>query len=92
MFSKSLALVAFVATALQGQGLAARVAAVGDGTVRLEYAAAAGVCGNGRNNISIRHTDGSRSQHGTFIGRVTSGKTNAKRGRYGSPSMCRAEG
>lgn len=66
MITRAFALVALVATALQGQSLAARVAEQRDGTVRLEYAAAEGVCGNGRNNISIRHANGSTSRHGTF--------------------------
>jgi hypothetical protein len=66
MFARSFALVALAATAMQGQSLAARVADVGSGTVRMEYASADGVCGNGRNNISIRHSNGSTSRHGTF--------------------------
>jgi len=66
MLRTSLVLVAFAASALNAQSLAARVEAVGTGTVRLEFAAADGVCGNGRNNISIRHNDGSTSRHGTF--------------------------
>ncbi len=36
------------------QNLAARVRQVGDGTVRFSFAAREGVCGNGRNNISVR--------------------------------------
>jgi hypothetical protein len=68
MLTKSFALVALVAatTTLQGQGLNARVVDVRDGTVRLQFPAAEGVCGNGRNNISIRHSNGSTSRHGTF--------------------------
>ena len=38
----------------QAQNLAARVRQAGDGTVRFSFAAREGVCGNGRNNISIR--------------------------------------
>lgn len=50
----------FVAAAeLEAQSLAQRVSAVRTGTVRFEYAAAEGVCGNGRGNISIRR-EGSR--------------------------------
>lgn len=40
------------------QTLAQRVSATQSGTVRFEYAAAEGVCGNGRGNISIRRGDG----------------------------------
>jgi uncharacterized low-complexity protein len=36
------------------QNLAARVRQAGDGTVRFSFAAREGVCGNGRNNISVR--------------------------------------
>ena len=36
------------------QNLAARVRQAGDGTVRFSFAAKEGVCGNGRNNISVR--------------------------------------
>ena len=38
---------------LAGQGLDRRIAAVGEGMVRFSFAARAGVCGNGANNISI---------------------------------------
>lgn len=38
----------------QAQNLAARVRQAGDGTVRFSFAAREGVCGNGRNNISVR--------------------------------------
>lgn len=38
----------------QAQNLAARVRQAGDGTVRFSFAARDGVCGNGRNNISVR--------------------------------------
>jgi len=46
-----------VALALQG-GLADRVAAAPDGEVRFSYATRAGVCGNGRNIISLECDDG----------------------------------
>jgi hypothetical protein len=39
--------------ALSAQTLSQRVAALGEGTIRLSFAARAGVCGNGRNNISV---------------------------------------
>ncbi|MCE9601884.1 MAG: HEAT repeat domain-containing protein [Gemmatimonadetes bacterium] len=39
---------------LPAQGLAARVSAVNSGTVRFEFPAADGVCGNGRDNIGVR--------------------------------------
>lgn len=60
------ALVAMVALAAAGgslaaQSLASRVAAVREGTVRFEYAAREGVCGNGRGNISIRSDRGTTS-------------------------------
>ncbi len=50
-----------VASGLGAQGLGGRVVAVGSGTVRFEYPAADGVCGNGRDNISVR-----RGAHSTF--------------------------
>lgn len=39
---------------LRAQELAARISAVGSGTVRFEFPAAEGVCGNGRDNIGVR--------------------------------------
>jgi HEAT repeat protein len=42
---------------LEAQTLAQRVAAAGDGTVRLSFAARRGVCGNGGNNITIQDDD-----------------------------------
>jgi HEAT repeat protein len=42
-----------VATPLAGQSLAQRVAQVTDGSVRMSFAARAGVCGSGRNSIQI---------------------------------------
>ncbi len=47
---------------LEAQTLAQRVAAVGDGTVRLNFAARRGVCGNGGNNITIVSED----EHGEW--------------------------
>ena len=43
-----------IARPAPAQSLAQRVANVADGTVRLSFAARAGVCGDGRNNISTR--------------------------------------
>lgn len=45
------------ATTVRAQSVARRIDAVKDGTVRLAFAARPGVCGNGRNNISIRGRD-----------------------------------
>ena len=39
------------------QTLAQRVETLGDGTLRLSFAARAGVCGNGGHSISINHDD-----------------------------------
>lgn len=39
---------------VQAQSLAARVTAVGEGTVRMTFPSRDGVCGNGRGNISVR--------------------------------------
>lgn len=47
------------------QSLEDRIAAVGNGTVRLEFAARSGVCGNGRGNVSVRTHEGRVTQHGT---------------------------
>ncbi|WKW11317.1 HEAT repeat domain-containing protein [Pseudogemmatithrix spongiicola] len=55
---RALALAFLVSASAGAQDLAARVAAVGSGTVRLQFAADSGVCGNGRGNISIRRGDG----------------------------------
>lgn len=43
---------------LGAQSLARRVEALRSGTVRFEFPAAEGVCGNGRGSISIRRADG----------------------------------
>ncbi|MEX2180920.1 MAG: HEAT repeat domain-containing protein [Gemmatimonadaceae bacterium] len=68
--NSALALVASVlllgGSGAQAQTLASRVAAVGTGTVRLEYASQPGVCGNGRGNISIRRGDGTSTFTGTY--------------------------
>lgn len=42
---------------LEAQTLAQRVAAAGDGTIRLSFAARKGVCGNGGHNITIASDD-----------------------------------
>ena len=62
------ALAAMGSTAL-AQSIASRVAGVRDGTVRFEYAAREGVCGNGRGNISIRSDRGGRTSYGTYSSR-----------------------
>ena len=56
-----------LALALQG-ALADRVAAAPDGDVRFSFATRAGVCGNGRNVISLECDDGSCGRH-----RISSG-------------------
>jgi hypothetical protein len=48
------ALLVLVSGSLSAQSIADRVARAPDGKVRFSYAAREGVCGNGRNNISIR--------------------------------------
>ncbi len=53
----AIALAATGSTAL-AQSIASRIASVRDGTVRFEYPAREGVCGNGRGNISIRTNRG----------------------------------
>lgn len=51
-------LVALLPGALTAQSLAQRVGAVGDGTVRVSFAARAGICGDGDNGINVgRSTD-----------------------------------
>jgi hypothetical protein len=47
---------------LEAQTVVQRVAAAGDGTVRLNFAARRGVCGNGGNNITIVNED----EHGEW--------------------------
>lgn len=59
------ALGATIPAGLGAQPLAERVAAVGNGTVRFEFAAQEGVCGNGRGSISVRN-DNDRSR--TVVG------------------------
>jgi hypothetical protein len=51
-----------LAVALQG-GVADRVAAAPDGAVRFSFATRPGVCGNGRNVISLECEDGSCGRH-----------------------------
>jgi len=62
MMRRAVAVLAFAAAApsLGAQTVAQRVSAVRDGTVRLEYTARPGVCGNGDGGVSItgRHRDG----------------------------------
>lgn len=62
-----LTLLICAATTVGAQDIAARVAAVGTGTVRLQFAADSGVCGNGRGNISVRRDDGRTTVSGTSI-------------------------
>ncbi|HKT60568.1 MAG TPA: HEAT repeat domain-containing protein [Gemmatimonadales bacterium] len=54
---------------LEGQSLAQRVAAAGDGTIRLSFAARRGVCGNGGGNITIVRDD----EHGEWESDCTPG-------------------
>ena len=54
---------------LEGQTPAQRVAAAGDGTVRLSFAARRGVCGNGGHNIPIMSDD----EHGEWESDCTPG-------------------
>ena len=51
------ALLMMGAGSLPAQSIADRVARAPDGKVRFSYAAREGVCGNGRNNISVRSSD-----------------------------------
>jgi hypothetical protein len=51
------ALVAFLPTALAAQSLAQRVQGAGEGTVRLSFAARAGVCSQRPGSITILHDD-----------------------------------
>ena len=53
---------------LGAQSIAERVSAVRSGTVRMEYAAKEGVCGNGRGSISVRNGDGNSTYHTGFTG------------------------
>ena len=52
-----------IALPAPAQSLARRVAGAPDGTVRLSYAARAGVCGNGAGNISFDCADGTCGRH-----------------------------
>ncbi len=54
----SAAVAAVMGGTLEAQSIASRVEGVRSGTVRMSYPAAAGVCGNGRGNISVRRGDG----------------------------------
>ncbi len=53
----------------EAQDLAARVRAVRSGTVRFEFPAADGVCGNGRGNIQMRREGAPRIARGEFVER-----------------------
>lgn len=57
-----LALAAGGTLPLAGQGVGPAVAQVRDGTVRMSFAAREGVCGNGRNNISLHDGGTSRGE------------------------------
>jgi hypothetical protein len=82
---------------LEGQTLAQRVAAAGDGTVRLSFAARRGVCGNGDHGISIAGEEGDSEWEGDCAPgpvrmslRVQGGRVTAARayvgGRWRAPS------
>jgi hypothetical protein len=60
-------LMILAAASAGAQDIAGRVAAVGTGTVRLQFAADSGVCGNGRGNITVRRDDGRTTVSGTSI-------------------------
>lgn len=62
-FAAVVSALAFGAAGAGAQDLGARIAAVRDGTVRFEFAAAEGVCGNGRGNIQV-HRPGDRRRTG----------------------------
>lgn len=64
---RTLGLLLLVGSSLSAQPLADRVSSVGSGTVRLEFAADSGVCGNGRGGISVRRADGSASVHNATV-------------------------
>ncbi len=49
-------------SALEGQTLARRIAAAGDGTLRLSFAARHGVCGSGEHSITIMNDDDERGE------------------------------
>lgn len=53
---------------LEAQSIAERVSAVRSGTVRMEYAAKEGVCGNGRGSISVRNGNGNSTYNTGFTG------------------------
>lgn len=55
-----------VVSSSESQTLASRVNAVRDGTVRFEYAAAPGVCGNGRGNIQVQREGRGQIARGEF--------------------------
>jgi hypothetical protein len=53
----SLAVLVLVPGSMRAQTLAQRVGAVGEGTVRMSFAARPGTCGNGDNGVSIRSSN-----------------------------------
>jgi HEAT repeat protein len=62
---------AVTAPSLDAQSLASRVAAAGDGEVRLAFATRAGVCGDGRDVVALNRTlyvYPSMESHGTWSG------------------------
>jgi hypothetical protein len=65
----ALGAIAVAGTEGLAQSLASRVAAVRSGTVRFEYPAREGVCGNGRGSISIRSERGGTTSYGTRTSR-----------------------
>ncbi len=60
-------LLVIAALPLGAQSLAARVASVGTGSVRFEFAARDGVCGNGRGGITVRREDGRTTVQGMTV-------------------------
>ena len=62
MFVRLAALALFLPTAAAAQSLAQRVEALGDGTLRLSFAARPGVCGSGGHNITIMSDDDDESE------------------------------
>ncbi len=71
MIRHTLALLALSVASLGAQDLRSRITAVGTGTVRLEFPAQEGVCGNGRGSITVRRGDG-RTTHSS--GGISNGR------------------
>ena len=62
---------AVIAPSLGAQSLASRIAAAGDGEVRLAFATRLGVCGDGKDVVALNHTlyvYPSMESHGTWSG------------------------